>query len=240
MPGITTLFVDKGGVLVDNTVLGAQYQRLIAEYLSQVLGGETRGWRDANVWAFDRQYERWQEAAKTPPQPNIREWFAHDARSWLYDMCEMVDLPRPPADEAYRIATDTLRYCMDRVGIQVPRIAERLSALRLRGLTLHTASGDAEEDLVAYLKAIGVRELFDRVYGADVVNVWKSSAGFYRAILADAGVHAREAIVIDDSERAIGWAAECGLRGVLVRRAPGEPFEAAVTRALDEVERLLG
>lgn len=239
MPRITTLFIDKGGVLVDNTVLGAQYQRLIAEYLSGLLGGEPHTWRDANVWAFDRQYERWQAAAKIPPQPNIREWFAHDARDWLYDMCEMVDVPRPPAEDAYRIARDTLRYCMERVGVEVPRIAERLRSFRARGLTLHTASGDAQEDLVAYLEVIGVRGLFDRVYGADVVNVWKSSSAYYRAILQDADVHASEAIVVDDSERAIGWAAECGIRGVRVTRGEGEDFESAVLRAFDEVERLI-
>jgi hypothetical protein len=45
--------------------------------------------------------------------------------------------------------------------------------------------------------------------------------------------------VIDDSERAIGWAAECGLRGVLVQRRKDEPFENSVLRAFDEVEQLL-
>jgi FMN phosphatase YigB (HAD superfamily) len=48
-----------------------------------------------------------------------------------------------------------------------------------------------------------------------------------------------EALVIDDSERAIGWAAECGIRGIVVRRGVGEPFERAVLRGFDEVERAL-
>jgi HAD superfamily hydrolase (TIGR01509 family) len=237
---ITTLFIDKGGVLVNNDELGAQYQRLIAEFLPTVIGGTGGAWADANVWAFDRQLERWEAAARSDPTTNIRQWFADDARTWLYDMCDMVSLPRPPAEDADRIAAETLRYVRENVGVAVPAIVDRLRELRRRGLTLHVASGDAYEDLVQYLEAIGARELFDRVYGTDLLNVWKSGPAYYRAILAETGVDPSRAIVVDDSERAISWAAECGLGGVLVRRAPGEPFEGAVIRAFDELERLLG
>jgi FMN phosphatase YigB (HAD superfamily) len=240
MAKITTLFVDKGGVLVNNDELGAQYQRLIGEYLPRILGGESTGWADANVWAFDRQWARWEAAMRSPATMTIREWFDADAANWLYDMCEMVRVPRPPEKDAVQIANDTLRYVRERVGIKVPAIIGRLRVLRQRGVTLHVASGDAHEDLVEYLRAVDARDLFDRVYGSDLLNVWKSSPEYYRAILADTGVDAATALVIDDSERAIGWAAEYGLRGVLVQRRKDEPFENAVLRAFDEVEMLLG
>lgn len=239
MAEITTLFIDKGGVLVNNDELGARYQRLIAEYLPRTLGGTPHGWADANVWAFDRQLARWEAATRTTTRTNIREWFDADAANWLYDMCEMVRVPRPPEKDAVRIANDTLRYVRDRLGIEVPAIVDRLRALRGRGLTLHVASGDAHEDLVHYLTTIGARDVFDRVYGADLLNVWKASADYYRAILDETGVDPATALVIDDSERAIAWAAECGVRGVLVRRAEGEPFESAVLRAFDEVDAVL-
>jgi len=77
------------------------------------------------------------------------------------------------------------------------------------------------------------------VYGSDLLNVWKSSPAYYRAILADTGTEAANAIVIDDSETATGWAAECGLRAVQVRRQAGEPFEDSVLRAFDEVDALV-
>jgi len=50
---------------------------------------------------------------------------------------------------------------------------------------------------------------------------------------------AATAVVVDDSDRATRWAADCGLRGVLVQRAEGEAFETAVLRAFDEVEWLI-
>jgi FMN phosphatase YigB (HAD superfamily) len=79
----------------------------------------------------------------------------------------------------------------------------------------------------------------DRVYGSDLLNAWKSSAAYYRAILADTRTDPTTAVVVDDSDRAIEWAAECGLRGVLVQRQEGEPFESAVLRVFDEVGQLI-
>lgn len=35
---------------------------------------------------------------------------------------------------------------------------------------MHVASGDQRDDLVGYLDTMSVRELFDRVYGSDVVR----------------------------------------------------------------------
>ena len=86
---------------------------------------------------------------------------------------------------------------------------------------------------------MGTRELFGRVYGSDLLNVWKAGPAYYRAILADIETDPATAVVIDDSDRAIAWAGECGLRGVLVRRQDGEAFESAVLRAFDDVELLL-
>jgi FMN phosphatase YigB (HAD superfamily) len=86
---------------------------------------------------------------------------------------------------------------------------------------------------------LGVRDLFERVHGADLVNVWKAGPAYYRAILADAGVDAALAILVDDSDLAIAWAKECGMRGFVVRRDDDEPFDTAVPQAFDEVERAL-
>jgi hypothetical protein len=41
------------------------------------------------------------------------------------------------------------------------------------------------------------------------------------------------------SQRAIGWAGDRALGGVLVQRQPGEPFEDSVIRAFDGVDALL-
>ena len=239
MAKITTLFIDKGGVLVDNTVLSAQYRRLLGEFLPTELGGDPDAWANANVGAASRAFARYQQASMSAPTTSIREWFNEDVRRWLYEMCDEVGRPRPPAAQADRIANGAHEYVRRRVDIRAPRIVERLRHFHRQGLTLHVASGDQHADLVGYLDTMGTLELFGRVYGSDLLNVWKSSPAYYRAVLADTETDPAVAVVIDDSESAIAWAAECGLRGAQVRRRAGEPFEDAVLRAFDEVSALL-
>ena len=239
MAEITTLFIDKGGVLIDNTTLSPQYRRLLGEFLPTELGGDSDAWANANVGAAQRAFARYQQAHQTAPTTNVRDWYAEDVRRWLYEMCDEVGRARPPAAQADRIANAAHEYVRRRVDIRAPRIVQRLRDFREHGLKLHVASGDQHADLVGYLETLGVLELFGRVYGSDLVNVWKSGPAYYRAILADTGTSAANAVVIDDSPRAIEWAGEADLRGVLVRRQAGEPFEDSVLRAFDEVNALL-
>jgi phosphoglycolate phosphatase-like HAD superfamily hydrolase len=239
MAEITTLFIDKGGVLIDNTTLSPQYRRLLGEFLPSELGGDSDAWANANVGAAERAFARYQQAYRTAPATNVRDWYAEDVRRWLYEMCDEVGRPRPPAAQADRIASAAHEYVRRRVDIHAVRIVERLRDFHERGLKLHVASGDQHADLVGYLDTLGVRDLFGRVYGSDLVNTWKSGPDYYRAILADSGTAAANAVVIDDSPRAIEWAGECGVRGVLVQQRAGERFEDSVLRAFDEVNALV-
>jgi FMN phosphatase YigB (HAD superfamily) len=104
---------------------------------------------------------------------------------------------------------------------------------------LHTASADAHDDLIEFLERIGGRDLFDRVYGSDLVNAWKFGPDYYRAVLADSGVDPAQAAVVDDSPQALTWARECGLRGFLVERRGDETFDDAVGRTFEEVTRAI-
>jgi phosphoglycolate phosphatase-like HAD superfamily hydrolase len=239
MAKITTLFIDKGGVLIDNTTLSPQYRRLLGEFLPTELGGDPDAWADANVGAAQRAFARYQQAYQTEPTTNVRDWYADDVRRWLYEMCDEVGRARPPAAQADRIANAAHEYVRRRVDIRVPRIVSKLRDFHVRGMKLHVASGDQHADLAGYLETLGVLELFGRVYGSDLLSVWKSGPAYYGAILADTGTAAENAVVIDDSPRAIEWAGECHLRGVLVRRQASEPFEDSVLRAFDEVSALL-
>ena len=240
MSPIDVLFVDKGGVLVDNyDDLAPQWRRLIGEFLAPRLGGRHEEWGAANGPAFERQWARFQEAAAADGPADIRGFFAKDARQWFLDMCDGVGIERPPDEVAEAIAADTIRYVKERLDIRVPRALGALRALRSRGVVLHTASADAHDDLVEYLERIGGRDLFDRVYGSDLVNTWKFGPDYYRAVLADSGVDPARAAVVDDSAQALAWARECGLRGFLVERHDGEAFDDAVMRTFDDVARAI-
>jgi HAD superfamily hydrolase (TIGR01509 family) len=235
------LFVDKGGVLIDNAGdLGPQWRRLIGEFLAPRLGGTPQSWGEANVPAFERQLERWRAAMAGGGPADIRGFFANDARLWLLDMCDANGVARPSAKDSERIARETSSYVRAHLDIRAPaRTLELLRELRVRGVVLHTASGDAHDDLVEYLERIGARDLFDRIYGSDVVNTWKFGPEYYRAILNDSRVDPALAAVVDDSPKALAWARECGLHGFLVERRDGEGFDNAVARTFEEVARAI-
>jgi HAD superfamily hydrolase (TIGR01509 family) len=239
---IDTLFVDKGGVLIDSTDdLGPQWRRLIGEFLSPRLGGTPEAWGEANRPAFQRHLERQRAAMAKGGRADIRGFFAKDVRLWFLDMCETMRVPRPADEDAERIAAETVSYVKARLEIHAPQRGLReLRALRERGVILHMASGHAHEDLVAFLEQIGARDLFDRVYGSDLVSTWKFGPEYYRAILNDTGVDPVRAAVVDDDPKAVSWASECGLRGFLVERRDGEAFDDAVARTFDEVARANG
>jgi len=110
-----------------------------------------------------------------------------------------------------------------------------LRRLRERGVALHVSSGDAHDELVTFLEQIGARDLFDRVYGSDLVNTWKFGPEYYRAVLADSRVDPERAAVIDDSPNAVSWARDRGMRAFLVERQGGEGFDNAVTRVISEI-----
>jgi len=236
---IEVLFVDKGGVLIDNNDLSPQWRRLIGEFLAPRLGGSPEAWSAANIPAFERQLERWRAAMARRGPADIRGFFAKDARLWFLDMCDAIGLARPPDDEVERMAVDIVSYVKERLEFRAPqRGLLALRRLRERGVALHVASADAHDELVTFLERIGARDLFDRVYGSDVVNTWKFGPEYYRAVLADSQVDPEGAAVVDDSPSAVSWARDCGMRAFLVERQGGEGFDNAVTRVITEIAAL--
>jgi len=224
-------------VLIDNEQdLAPQWRRLIGEFLARRLGGSAVTWSQANGPAFEKQVDRWRaEMARRGPA-DIRGFFAKDARLWFLDMCDAAGFARPADEEAERIAAATIAYVKEHLDIRAPEKGVRaLRALKGRGLVLHIASGDSHDDLVTFLERIGVRDVFDRVYGSDLVNTWKFGPEYYRAVLADSGVDPNRAAVVDDQPNAIAWARECGLRAFRVERRAGEEFDDAVARTFAEV-----
>ena len=90
----------------------------------------------------------------------------------------------------------------------IPRFlgaVDAIQTLSRHGYVLHAASGESSEDLDGYLEGTGVRECFDRLYG-QLVGTFKDGPEFYERILEDCGVATGNALVVDDSATAVGWA----------------------------------
>ncbi|HYK97084.1 MAG TPA: HAD family hydrolase, partial [Candidatus Acidoferrales bacterium] len=73
-------------------------------------------------------------------------------------------------------------------------------------------SGGLSWELDPYLRGMGIRHLFERLYGPDLVDTAKSGPHYHAAILADSATDPATAVVVDDNDQVRGWASSVGLR----------------------------
>ncbi len=225
---VTQLFIDDGGVLNDNERRGAEWRRLIGEYLSPRLGGEPPAWGEANRIVVDEQWKRYQAWSELHLlDDEYVDFFSsgdEDSR-WLSEMCEHVGVTTP--DNCLEVSIATYRHVRERVRSGFEDAAPGVRALFAAGYTLATASGETSEELEGYLVALGIRDCFaGRLYGPDLVRAHKVGPTYYERILADSGLSPANALVVDDDANAIAWAAQAGLQTVHMCRQ-SEPATTA-------------
>lgn len=204
------MFVDDGGVMNDNDARAPQWRRLLGEYLSARLGGTLDAWARANAGAFERGWQRLvAQNERAGESGGVEAWVRADRALWLADMCAQVGVPVPADPEG--AALETSRWVGERVRAAMPGAIEALRALARRGLVLHTASGGLSWELEPYVRGMGVREEFTRLYGPDLVDRWKNGPHYYASILADSGTRPDEAAVVDDGAEPRRWAESLGV-----------------------------
>ncbi len=74
------------------------------------------------------------------------------------------------------------------------------------------ASGGQSWELDASLRALGIREHFDHLYGPDLVDRYKNGPHFYEAILADSGTDPATSAVVEGNAQLREWASSHGIR----------------------------
>lgn len=209
------VFLDAMGVLLDGDVMPSQWQRAVAEHLVPKLGGSAEAWMAADPYALERWIKRIDEAKrKAGPRKGSREAHVNARTAWLADMCEHVGVPVPADVEA--VAEDAHRTCASQVRAPLRDVVGAVQALRDAGYTLFTATGQPSWEIGSYLRALGIRDLFDRTYGCDLVDRWKSGPHYYRAISEDADIDPRRAVCVDDTPIVLDWAKKVGMRTFLL------------------------
>jgi phosphoglycolate phosphatase-like HAD superfamily hydrolase len=198
-------------VLNDNHARAPQWRRFLGEYFVPRLGGTAEAWASANVGAFARSWERYlARAAAAGDTGGVDRWTREERARWLTDMCEQVGVAAPDDAESSAIAAG--RWVSERVRSDLPGAVDAVRTLAGKGLVLHTASGGLSWELDPYLRGMGVREHFDRLYGPDLVDRYKNGPHYHAAILADSGTDPAHAAVVDDSAEARSWASSLGIR----------------------------
>ena len=209
------VFLDAAGVLLDTTVMPAQWHQAVGDHLAPRLGGTAEQWAAANVAAFDLWAARVTEAARRAgPRKGSRDAHLAARTAWLTDMCEHVGVPVPA--EVKALAEETARICGEQVRAPLGDAVEAVRALRAAGYTLYTSTGQPSWEIGSYLRALGIHELFERTYGCDLVDRWKSGPHYYRAICEDVGIDPRRAVTVDDKSVVLDWAKKAGMRTFLL------------------------
>lgn len=233
------LFLDDGGVMNDNTRRGEQWRRLVGEYFAPRLGGSAAAWAAANGAWTDELFDPPNWSARLAASTSYEHFDYHYQLDWLAGMCRRVGVPLPAVSESYALAREAVTYITRRVHAAFPGVVEAIRQLYHDGYTLYTASGEPSWELDGYLDGMGVRDYFTRLYGPDLVDTFKTGPAYYERIFADAGIDPARALVIDDSEQAVGWARAAGDRAIQVVANPAEGDGAGAIAGVAELPALL-
>jgi FMN phosphatase YigB (HAD superfamily) len=213
------LFLDDGGVLNDNAVRAPQWQRLVGEFFAPRLGGDPAAWAEANRAVMDEHMASggWEALmrASSDQADYDRRYYA----MWLPGMCKWVGVPAPREAECMEIALAAENYIIPRVRSAIPGAAEAVRTLWNSGYPLHMGSAGASRLLAMYLDVMDLRECFGRLYGPDLISAFKIGPEYYARILTAENLAPGEALFLDDSPKALGWAAQVGARTLLVGTA---------------------
>lgn len=229
---VRAIFLDAAGVLLDTSVMPAQWQRLVGEYLAPRLGGSPEAWANANAWAAERLWARYRDPGGTP-----RETHGRLRRLWLREMCEGVGVAVPKHVDD--LVESVQEYACERVVAGYPGVVEAVRHLHASGLALFTATGQPSNEIAGYLRALGIRDLFSKTYGTDLVDRWKNNSAYYARAFADADVAPTNAVVVDDRESMLEHARRAGVAATfLVGGEPTNPVHQAISSLAEISDRL--
>ncbi|HEX4715512.1 MAG TPA: HAD-IA family hydrolase [Ktedonobacteraceae bacterium] len=211
------LLIDDGGVMNDNRLRGEQWPALVGEFFAPRLGGTLVAWAGANrtITAHIFEPENWRQRALQAAS----DYSAFERAywlDWLGGMCQLVGISCPPKEECIDLARQAEAYVIPRVRTACPGASETIRHLHTQGYTLHTASGESSIHLQGYLEGMGVRDCFGQLYGSDLLDTLKERPEYYTRLFANAQLDPTDALVIDDSPRALAWARELGATTVLI------------------------
>ena len=270
MPRFKHIFLDDGGVMNDNSLRAPQWQTLVGEFFVPRLGGSHDQWAEANRVCFAEVFawlesqlelegsEGWSyDAINTGYELRwLRSMMAHVAQdpAWRETLADAeIELATPDKasrrwrhsknltdDQCVALAHEAQGYITRRVQSAFPGTAETLRNLN-SDYELFTASMGPSFLLRATLEAMGVADLFTRLYGPDLINATKQGPNFYTRMFEHAGVDPKKSVVLDDTPAFITRINAAGATPVLVgNRDPGPGNrDVRVIAALSELPNLL-
>jgi HAD superfamily hydrolase (TIGR01509 family) len=234
------ILLDDGGVMNDNLVRGEQWPFLVGEFFAPRLGGTITAWAQANRIVSQHILAPANWLRRIQASTDYRRFEYVYWLDWLCGMGQIVGVSLPPEKECVQLAQQAENYVIPHVRSAFPGAVQAIEQLHKDGYTLHTASGESSVHLTHYLDGMGVRHCFGRLYGADLLNTFKEGTEYYTRLFADLQIVPGDALIVDDSPRALTWARSLGARTVLVAGGAEEADNGMMhIRSLAELPALL-
>ncbi|MBA2391163.1 MAG: HAD family hydrolase [Ktedonobacteraceae bacterium] len=233
------ILLDDGGVMNDNRLRGEQWPPLIGEFFAPRLGGTKETWAAANRTIIQDILDptNWLSRMQTfTDYANFEHVYWLD---WLGGMCQLVGITLPSIEESITLARQAESYVISRVRSAFPGASEAIRQLDKEGYVLHTASSESSVHLTLYLEGMGVRDCFGQFYGADLLNTMKEGTEYYSRLFGDLQIAPVDALVVDDSPRALAFARELGACTVLVSKTYEGNSDMLCIGSLAELPALL-
>ncbi|MGH2367640.1 MAG: HAD family hydrolase, partial [Chloroflexota bacterium] len=215
------IFLDDAGTMTDPQRRAQQLRRAVGYFLSRHLGGGPAMWADAHDAVLAQLWDDYRQTMFGNVTADYRAFRRRWLLGWVQDMYTHCGVQPPPVQVCLDLALRAEAYATRQVRSAFPGAVEVIQTLAARGHTLHTASSEDSAELAGYLEGMGVRPCFGRLYGPNLIGTIKEGPPYYTRIFADAGVAPEQALVVDDSPLAIGWAAETGAWTARIGTPPG-------------------
>ncbi len=214
-----TVFLDVDGVISDIDQLSADFNSLIGDVLTPVLGGKPENWGDANHVVYPRVMAYLRQG-RLLADPVAR--FDQESCHLIQGMCQRLGIPAPDGATAAELGR-RFNLHVRRNGEAGYEHAKPAIETLAASHDVHLATGNVSWNAVAVLEQIGVAGSIGIPAGTDLVGVGKEQPAFYELLFALAGVPASEAVVVDDVPQQLVHAASLGADTVLVSKQRERP-----------------
>jgi HAD superfamily hydrolase (TIGR01509 family) len=179
-------------------------------YFSPRFGGAPDEWKEANTYAFTALMKNYNDYSTNNPYIEYADYKKKERDQWILDTFKAMKMEVPDLGTRLKLAKEATHWIIQRIQSSYPGVIKTVEFLAKKGFTLCTASGEASDELNGYLTGMGIQNYFSKLYGPDLINTLKASKRFYDEIFLDLEIEATQAIVVDDSPKAISWAATTG------------------------------
>src|SRR5689334_23338165 len=210
MPDECFVFLDFDDTLSDPFKFHTQYVREIGAILAPQFGGDPDRWAKAAIDMLEELEKEYQARFEGNPLNGYCGWLETVRERSARQMFERLGLPVPA--DATRIARETQFNALLQCNAAFPGAAEAMAGLFESGCRIQIASGQESEYLMAALMGAGLESYTESKFGPDLVDCAKEGPEYYQRIFDATGVNPAEAVVVDDSPPAIGWAMSTGAR----------------------------